>query len=61
MKEIIHHKYTLFALEKRAGFFSEDYMTSEDAFIFLETCDTLEEAQFAQKEYKQKTIILSSW
>jgi hypothetical protein len=61
-------KYSLFLLEKQVyhgssrddfGLFG-DYVT-EECCIHLETYNTLEEAQIAQKEYKQKTIILNSY
>lgn len=56
-------KYSLFLLEKSID--SEykligSYL-SESCFKCVDTYDTLEEAQLAQKEFKQKTIILASW
>lgn len=66
MKEIQHNKFSLIQIERKVhisssyiGEFSPTVI--EKCFIFLETCDTLEEAQSAQKEYRQKTIILTSY
>jgi len=54
--------YSLFLLERPVG---HEYMHQGDfvkrVFEFLQTFGTLEEAKLAQKTYKQKTIILSSY
>ena len=66
MKCIHYHKYSLFRLEKvyhkglkYVGEFGSTIM--ESCFEYIDTFDTLELAQLAQKEFKQKTIILTSW
>lgn len=56
-------KYSLFLLETKVnngGTFVYNYIT-QSCCMFLDTFDTLEEAKSAQKEYKQKTIILMSF
>lgn len=59
MKEITHCKYSLFLLERNYGGWGSDLMI--ECFEHIETFDTLEEAKSAQKEYKQKTLILPSF
>lgn len=66
MKEIQHNKFSIFRIEKRyikglkhIGEFGST--VTEKCFEYLETFVSLEEAQLRQKEYKSKTIILSSW
>lgn len=66
MKEIQHCKFSLFRLEKRffpistiVGEFNE--MLVQNCMEYIETYDTLDEAKIAQKEYKEKTIILNSY
>ena len=51
--------YSLFLLEKSVGGWGSELI--EQCFLYVETYDTLEEVQLAQKEFKQKTIILASW
>jgi hypothetical protein len=59
-------KYSLFLLEKEV-FITANYIggkaskITEKCMEYVETYNTLEEAQIAQKEYKQKTIILPSY
>jgi len=52
-------KYSLFLLEKYYGRWGD--VLYQSCFEYVETFDTLEEAQSAQEEYELKTIILSSW
>ena len=66
MKEIQHNKFSLIQIEKiyyppltLAGDFKD--IVTEKCFIHLDTFDFLEDAQLAQKENKQKTLIVSSW
>lgn len=59
--EIQHNKYSVFALERKIGQFGDSFTMTEGTFMLLETCNTLQEAFEAQKEYDIKTIILSSW
>ena len=59
MKEIQHHKYSLFLLERGYGNIRDNL--SEKCFEYLNTFDTLKEAQKEQKEYGRKTIILPSY
>jgi len=66
MKEIQHNKFSLIQIEKiyyppltLVGGFKDS--VTEKCFIHLDTFDFLEEAQSAQKECKQKTLIISSW
>jgi len=56
-------KFSLFLLEKavRGTSNQNGEVLLEECCILLETYDTIEEAQIAQKEYKQKTIILNSY
>jgi hypothetical protein len=49
-------RYSLFLLEIS---FSSDL--TKDAFEYVNTFETLEEAKKEQLEYNVKTIILSSW
>lgn len=61
--EIHHHKYSLFFIEERyETSYSQigDYL-SKKCFEYIDTFDTLKEAQEEQKEYDLKTIILTSW
>jgi len=55
-------KFSLFLLERPVG---HEYMQEGDfvkrTFEFIKTYNTLEEAEAAQKMYKQKTIILPSY
>lgn len=53
-------KYSLFLLEK-AVMHNSMAILLEECCIHLDTYDTLEEAKSAQKETKQKTIILQSF
>lgn len=58
-KEIAHHKFSLFLLETEfGGFVSCLY---QECFQYIEAFSSLDEAQDAQKEYKQKSIILTSY
>lgn len=66
MKEIVHHKFSLFLLEKDlfpntsiAEEFGSDFV--ESCFKYVETFNSLDEAQDVQKQYKQKSIILTSY
>ena len=66
MKEIQHNKFSLIQIEKTyyppptlVGDFKNSI--TEKCFILLDTFDFLEEVQSAQKENKQKTLIISSW
>jgi len=60
MKEVVHHKYSLFLLEKRiGGEFLGSIFTS--CFEYLITFDTLEEVMAEQKMYDLKTIIISTY
>lgn len=52
-------KYSLFLLEKYYNGWGSDLM--QECFEYIDTYDTLEEAQSEQKELKQKTIILPSY
>lgn len=66
MKEIQHCKFSLFRLEKPTiGYnntsYSDDSQLVQWCFEYIRTYDTLGEAKIAQKEYKQKTIILNSY
>jgi hypothetical protein len=56
-------KFSLFLLEKAVRGTSNQNgdVLLEECCIHLETYNTLDEAQIAQKEYKQKTIILPSY
>ena len=58
MKEIAHHKFSLFLLETEFGFMSDLY---QECFKYVETFNSLDEAKDAQKEYKRRTIILPSY
>lgn len=60
MKNIIHHKYSLFQLEKYL-FFDDVETLSENTFILLGTFDSLDEAKAAQDKMNMKTIILPSY
>lgn len=60
MREIQHHKYSLFSLEKNVGDY-EDPFKREPHFQYIDTADTLEEILDWQKRYKLKTIILISY
>lgn len=53
-------RYSLFLLEK-AVMHNSMVVLLEECCIHLGTYDTLEEAQSAQKETKQKSIILQSF
>ena len=52
------YKFSLFILEKP---FYGSYSCTSGCFDYIETYDTLEAAQIAQKDYKQKTLILPSY
>ena len=56
-------KYSLFQLEKQIHRPSEfgGYVLTEDCFEYMETFDTLEEAQDNAKHITFKTIILPSY
>lgn len=59
-------KYSLFAIEKRIHFsscFVGEFGSTltESCFEYLDTFDTLEEAQKDQKEWDVKTLILPSY
>ncbi len=58
MKEIKHHNYSLFRLEKYYTL-SDDIVVN--CFEYVETFKTLEEALKVQEKEELKTIILSSW
>jgi len=58
--------YSLFRIEKKYHKGLRSLGTSgsimiEKCFEYLDTYDTLEEAEIAQKENKQKTLILQSF
>lgn len=53
-------KYSLFQTEKIIDDRST-FKTIEKCFIYLETFDGLEQAQIAQKENKNGTLILPSY
>lgn len=66
MKEIQHNNFSLFRLEKTfhkglryVGEFGS--IITENCFEYIDTFDSLELAQSAQKEYKQKTIIIPTY
>lgn len=59
MKEIYHHKYSLFLLEKYIGGWGSEF--TQKCFEYLETFDSLEEAEDNQKHMELKTIILTSY
>ena len=66
MKEITHHKFSLFKLEKQyhkglsyVGEFNS--VITEKCFEYIGTFDTLEAAQLEQKERDFKTIILPTY
>lgn len=68
--EEIEQKYSLFQIERFKGGFIRNLgrddeqvspIISERAFIYLETFESLKQAQIAQKENKQKTLILPSY
>jgi len=64
MKEINHHKYSLFFLEKYLYDKERNdlhVIDSQPTFEYYETFDTLEKAQETQKHFEQKTIILPSY
>lgn len=66
MKEIYRCKFSLFRLEKQyhrglSYVGMEDSIMTERCFEYIEAYDTLEEAKIAQKELKQKSIILPSY
>lgn len=52
MKEIIHHKFSLFLVEDIFG---------EECFRYIDTFNTLEEAQEEQSKDNMKSIILPSY
>lgn len=63
-------KYSLFQIERFKGGFTHNLgrddeetstVDSEKCFIFLETFDTLEEAQDNAKHIRENTIILPSY
>ena len=58
MKEAVHHKFSLFRLEKY-------YTMSDDivikCFEYIDTFDSLEDAQKAQNKEELKTLIINSW
>lgn len=63
MKEITHHKYSIFFLEE---FIDREYAQigtylSKPCFEYIDTYDTLEEAQSTQKEFKNKSIIIPTY
>ena len=58
MKEIQHNKFSLFRLEKVV---QKHIPLVEKCFEYIDTYNTLEEAQSAQKEFKNKSIILPSY
>ena len=66
MKEIQHNRFSLIQIEKiyyppltLVGDFKGS--VTEKCFIHLDTFAFLEDAQLAQKENKNKTLIISSW
>ena len=66
MEKIHHCSFSLFRLEKNyfpVSSFVGEFNSSivERCFEFIETFDNLEDAKIAQKEYKQKSIILTSY
>lgn len=70
MKEIHHCNFSLFQTKKLMGGYiwnlgRDDEQVSEaiseKCFIYLKTFDNLEDAKIAQKKFKQKTIILTSY
>jgi len=58
MKEIQHNKFSLFRLEKY-------YTLSDDIIIncfeYIDTFESLKEAQEVQNKEELKTLIVSSW
>lgn len=60
MKDIVHHKFSLFQLEKYL-FFDDVDTLSENTFILLGIFDHLEDAKAAQEKLKVKSIILPSY
>ena len=61
MKEILHHKYSLFQLEGLKFIYGMQEQLLEPCFKLLETFETLEEAQDNAKHIIYKTIILPSY
>lgn len=57
MKEIQHNKYSLFFLEN----YKQTDNVIGQPLLYISTYTTLEEAQSAQKEFKNKTLILPSF
>lgn len=63
MTEIYHHKFSLFKLEEEVhnnGTFVYNFVM-KSCFKYINTFDTLEKAKVAQKELKEKSIILPSY
>ena len=52
-------KYSLFLLEKYIGGWGSELV--QECFEFVESFDTLEEAQLVQKGYKLKTILIPTY
>ena len=66
MKEIQHNKFSLIQIERKvhisSSYIGEFNSTMiERCFVLLETFNNLEDAQLAQKENKNKSLIISSW
>ena len=57
MEKIHHCKFSLFVFED----FKITNSISGKPLLFIDSFDNLEEAKIAQKEFKQKTIILPSY
>jgi len=70
MEKIHHCNFSLFQIEQLIGghiwnLGRDDEQvttsTSKGCFRYIKTFDNLEDAKIAQKEYKQKSIILPSY
>lgn len=59
MKEIVHHKYSLFKLENLYG--TKELSFSRACFEYINTFNSLDEAQDHQKHITEKTIIIPSY
>ena len=62
MEEIVHHKYSLFLLERAVhNTVGGTTRLLEECCIHLDEYDTLKEAKLAQTQYQLKTIIIPTY
>jgi hypothetical protein len=58
MKEVQHCKFSLFYIEKLSD---NAHFNFESCFEYINTYNTLEQAQISQKEFREKTIIIPTY